>query len=321
MAKLSQTSPEKRGQKVLVYGPPKAGKTLLVAMLASKFNLIWFDFEHGALTLYQLPVEYQDRIEYIKVLDDRKTYQGITTALQITEGKAIQICDAHGRVGSCSICALARTTGNPNNVGNMVPFQAEFLPHNTIIVCDSLTQLSHSAMAKALGGWEDEATKPEFKHYTAQGFYLDRVLTAVQNSTANWVFISHEESLEQEDGSDKIVPVAGTRNFSKNSARYFDHVIYCSIANYKYSAISSGVDNMSVLSGSRTGVSIKANNNLDKLVEIFTPSQVPAKLTAQGQGAQGAPSGATATTATPTKPLTALERARLAAQAAKNSGA
>ena len=42
--KLSDLTPDKVAQTVLVYGPPKSGKTLLVGELASKYNscgLIW----------------------------------------------------------------------------------------------------------------------------------------------------------------------------------------------------------------------------------------------------------------------------------------
>lgn len=270
MAKVSDTSPQKTGQHVCLYGPPKSGKTLLAGMLAQYYNLIWFDLEHGSLTLKQLPIELQRNIELIKVPDDRKNYQAITTMLYVSEGKAVEVCDLHGKMGPCNSCALAKATGRSWDIGSLVSIDIESLGPEWVIVCDSLTQLSHSAMGKAFRGNQDENNiKPEYVHYTAQGFYLDRFLTAVQNSKANWVCISHEESLVQEDEKEKIVPMTGTRNFSRNTARYFDHVVYTSIENYKYVASSNGVDSLKVLAGSRTGVSLKKGGYTGGLVALF----------------------------------------------------
>jgi len=70
MAKLSQVA-KSATHTVLVYGPPKVGKTELVGALSEEFNLLWFDLEKGAATLYKLPVEQQDKIELISLPDSR----------------------------------------------------------------------------------------------------------------------------------------------------------------------------------------------------------------------------------------------------------
>lgn len=268
--KMSDTSVSDTGHHICIYGPPKSGKTLLAGLLASEFNVVLFDLEHGSLTLKQLPMEYQKNIELIRVPDDRSNYQAITTMLYVTEGKAVKVCDTHGKTGTCSICAIAKASGNTGNIGTMIDIDIERLGPDTVIIMDSMTQLSHSAMGKAFSGKQSETNiKPEYSHYTAQGYYLDRVLTAIQNSRANWVVICHEESLSQEDDSEKIVPMAGTRNFSRNTAKYFDHVVYTAIENYKYVVSSSALDSNKVLTGSRTGVSLKNNPDAQGLLSLL----------------------------------------------------
>ena len=56
MPKLTNIA-ESKVKHILVYGPPKAGKTKLAGAMAEKKRLIWFDFERGHSTLFQLPKE------------------------------------------------------------------------------------------------------------------------------------------------------------------------------------------------------------------------------------------------------------------------
>lgn len=250
--RVSDVNVEHFGHHICLYGPPKSGKTLAAAMVAREFNTYWFDFEHGSLTLKQLPLEVQRNIELIKVPDDRKEYLAITAALYLTEGKPVKICDTHGKIGPiCAKCKL-----RPEDKGTIVEIDIDRLGPNDLVVFDSGTQLSHSAMSKALGGNVDIA-KPEWPHYTMQGVLLDRVLSSIQKSPANWIYITHEEAIEQEDKSEKIVPMSGTRNFSRNVAKYFDHVVYCSIKNRQYRQNSDGTEDPKILTGSRTAVKLE----------------------------------------------------------------
>ena len=63
--KLSQSAP-KSTQSVLVFGPPKCGKTQLVGQLATRFNLVWFDLENGSATLHKLPQEQYGLLDDIR---------------------------------------------------------------------------------------------------------------------------------------------------------------------------------------------------------------------------------------------------------------
>jgi Holliday junction resolvasome RuvABC ATP-dependent DNA helicase subunit len=45
MGNLANKSINEIGQHILLYGPPKSGKTLLAGMVAKAFRTFWFDLE------------------------------------------------------------------------------------------------------------------------------------------------------------------------------------------------------------------------------------------------------------------------------------
>ena len=55
-----------------------------------------------------------------------------------------------------------------------------------------------------------------------------------------------------EDGRKKIVPVCGSSKSSRNTAKYFDHVIYCEVKNKKHISASSTTFANNIVTGSRT---------------------------------------------------------------------
>lgn len=60
--------------KVLVYGPPKAGKTALVGKLAEHFTLYWFDLEAGIKTLLNpaiLDPKFRKNVKVFSIPDHR----------------------------------------------------------------------------------------------------------------------------------------------------------------------------------------------------------------------------------------------------------
>ena len=83
-----------------------------------------------------------------------------------------------------------------------------------------------------------------------------------------------------EDGKDKLVPTAGTRNFSRNAAKYFDEVIYCEVKNKKHIAGSSTLYNGNILTGSRTG-SVLESQAEPSLIPIFKGEVKPTNQAAQ----------------------------------------
>ena len=257
--KLS-AAPQASAQSVLVYGPPKVGKTQLVGQLATKFNLIWFDLEQGSATLFKLDQESQNRVELIKLPDSRSYPVAIETCLKVIRGTPCTIDEQTGKV-------LA--PGAKRQEGHTyVDINLNSLDSSYIVVFDSLTQLTNSAIANITKNQPDDY-KLTYDDWGNLGKLMDIFLSHVQVAKFNVVCISHETEAELEDGKMKIVPVAGTRNFSRNAAKYFGHVVYCQVAlkKHQFSSMTTSLNN--IISGSRTDV---ATEKMDEpsLIPIFT---------------------------------------------------
>lgn len=234
---------------ICVYGGPKSGKTELVGKLAEKFNLLWFDLERGAATLTKLPQAWQENIELVSLADTRVFPIGIETMLKVIKGGLCKICDTHGKV-SCPACLKSGGTVTEVELNSLDP-------ERWIAVVDSGTQLANSAMAQITRGQPDDY-KFEWDDYRKQGTLMDIFLSQVQQAPFSFVFITHEAEVELEDGkTKKLVPVAGTTNFSRNTAKYFDHVVRCEIKNKKHAFGSSTTFSLNALTGSRTDVEIE----------------------------------------------------------------
>lgn len=253
--------------RVIVYGPPKSGKTELVGGLATKYNLIWLDLENGHSTLFKRPQEEQERIELI-CIPDTKTYPiAIETLLKIFSVQEVSICAEHGKV-SCPKCKES---------GEFTSLSLKSLEGDTdtILVIDSLTQLSNSAM-NYLTRNQDELYKPEWSDYRNQGQLLDKILSQIQQARFNIVCITHETETEMEDGKKRLVPVCGTTTFSRNTAKYFDHVVYCEVKNKSHVAASSTAYSNIVLTGSRTNATVESEK-IPSLHSIFSAPTPVAK--------------------------------------------
>lgn len=245
---------------VLVFGPPKSGKTLLVGRLAEAgFKLKWFDLENGRTTLYQLSPAAQERIDVFAIPDTKDFPIAAETMMQVIKGLRVRICHEHGKV-SCAICAK----GSPAEFSSICLNE---LKEDEIFVMDSTTQFSNSIMSH-IGRSKDDLWKPEWNDYRTQGSMLDRFLSSIQNGSFNSVIITHESSVPLEDGREKLVPVAGTSNFSRNTAKYFDEVVYCEVKNRKHVAASSSTYAPNIVTGSRTGIKTEENAELG-LLRIF----------------------------------------------------
>ena len=255
--KLSQKSASK-SHRALLFGPPKSGKTQLAGKLSEEFNLIWFDLENGVDTLLKLPIEQQERIEVITLPDTRSYPIAIETMLKVIKGSRSEICEKHGKV-NCSIC---KKDNSPFNI-----VELSTLPLDTIVVVDSLTQLTNSAISHITKNQADDY-KLNYDDWGNLGKLMDTFLSHVQQAPFNIICISHETETEMEDGKMKLVPTAGTRAFSRNTAKYFDEVIYCEVKNKKHIAGSSTLYNGNILTGSRTG-SVLESQAEASLIPIF----------------------------------------------------
>lgn len=271
MAKLTDRAPSKT-HRALIFGPPKSGKTELAGRLSEHYNLLWIDFENGFETLLKLPKPWQERIELVAIPDTKVFPIGIETALKIITGSRVEICEKHGKV-SCQMCKK-----------DSLPFstvELNSLDDSWIVVIDSLTQLANSAMNHITKDKED-TYKPEWPDYRSQGQLMDKFLSQVQQAKYNIVCITHETETEMEDGKKKLVPVAGTTSFSRNTAKYFDHVIYSEVKNKKHNFASSTTYANNILTGSRSDVSLESSAT-PSLLSIFSEMKVDSKSASNGE--------------------------------------
>lgn len=239
--------------RVLLFGAPKTGKTQLAGTLASAYKILWFDLEKGFETLFQLPQASQSNIEIISIPDTRSYPMAVETMLKVIKGQAVSICERHGKV-SCMLCKKDRESGNAEAAEVRVCLNE--LDENTVVVVDSLTQLTNSCIANITKN-QPEDYKLNYDDWGNLGKLMDMFLSHVQQASYNIVCITHETETELEDGKMKLVPTAGTRNASRNTAKYFDECIYCEIKNKKHVAGSSTTYANNIMTGSRTGTRLE----------------------------------------------------------------
>ena len=263
--------------RVVVYGGPKVGKTELVGALSKNYSLLWFDVEHGYATLTKLPPEQQERIEIVALPDTRDFPIAIETLLKVFTGAKVDICEQHGKC-SCMLCKKDNKTFTTVCLNE--------LDSNTIVVVDSLTQVAVSAMANITKG-QDAEYKYTYDDYRKQGTLMDKLLSNMQQAKYNLCVITHEVEVELDDGRKKIVPCAGTANFSRNTAKYFDHVIYAQVQNKKHAFGSSTTFGMSLVTGSRTDVAIEKEAT-PTLLDIFKEKVVKSSASIQQTAATAA---------------------------------
>lgn len=264
MAKLSAVKKSK-AQRMVIYGAPKSGKTELAARLATKYKLLWFDLENGSATLMKLSEDAQENIELIQLPDTRSYPIAIETMLKVIRGTEVFICDDHGKVG-CPLCKKEDKSTTRVCLNELVDKVDEW-----IVVVDSLTQLANSAMAHITKNLGDEY-KYEWDDYRKQGTLMDKFLSDVQQARYNIVCITHETETEMDDGKKRLVPVAGTANFSRNTAKYFDHCIRTEVKNKKHVFGSSTDFSVTALTGSRTDVAIEKQKEGEQSLFAFFDS-------------------------------------------------
>lgn len=244
--------------RVLIYGAPKSGKTQLAAALAASYKLIWFDLENGYATLLKLPQTHQSNVELLSIPDSKVFPIAIETMLKVITGNPVSICEQHGKVS----CPLCRKDSAPTTDIELAKVGAD-----TVVVIDSLTQLTNSAVAFITKNQPDDY-KMDFSDWGNLKAVVEKFLSQVQVARYNIVCISHEEEVEMEDGRKKIVPVCGSSKSSRNTAKYFDHVIYCDVKNRKHGAASSTTFANNILTGSRTDAILESEVN-PSLASIF----------------------------------------------------
>tara|TARA_R110002096_G_scaffold124917_5_gene269927 strand:- start:2253 stop:3170 length:918 start_codon:yes stop_codon:yes gene_type:complete len=290
-------------KRVVVYGASFSGKSLLVGKLAEHFKLLWVDLEAGHGVLYQLPASFQENIEIVSLPDTRSYPIAIETMLKLVKGP-VDICELHGKV-SCMVCKRNDAETVHVDVNSMQP--------DTILVVDTLTQLSNSAISNITKGEPDDY-KLSFDDYGNLGKLLDIVLSHIQQASYNVVVISHENEVVTEGKKTTLSPTGGTRNFSRNITKYFTDVVYLERKNKKHTCISTTTSSTSVIAGSQSGVALETLGE-PSLLPLFRPDlapmpAVPAKTLGLGKKLAGNPQ---ATVAGQTSSILANIKAKQAA--------
>ncbi len=156
--------------------------------------------------------------------------------------------------------------GKPNSLGNtlkivkIVELDPKKFPQllKLLLHKDSLVAMRamNKGILKELQKPGGEEYKKTFTDYAVQGSLMEQVLSFIQVVDINVVAISHELESESLEGREKIVPVAGTRNFSLNAAKYFDSVVHCTVVNKQHRAYSSSTYSPTIITGSRLAVNV-----------------------------------------------------------------
>jgi hypothetical protein len=259
MAKLN-TQKASATARVMLFGAPKTGKTQLAGELAEFFNVTLVDLENGHDTLFKLPEEWQERIELIAIPDTRDYPMGIETCLKIVKGP-VEICEQHGKV-SCMVCRKEELPTSSLDVNSFTK--------DDVIIFDSSTQLTNSCIANVTKGKSDDY-KLDWDDWRKVGVLMDTFFGKIQQGKYNVVVISHETEVETTDKQKKIlVPVGGTGNFSRNVAKYFDHIVYAERKNRTHAFSSGTTTNSNVLTGSRRDIELESSAK-PSLLQIFKP--------------------------------------------------
>lgn len=276
MLLTSYSKSKVRRTKVLVYGPPKSGKTAFVGKLAEAgYKLHWIDLESGVKTLLNPKMLAPSALENISLFnfpDRRDLPVGIDGVRRMLKPGLSKFCFTHG-IHACPSCKNAPSAQWSEE------FDISKLGDKDILVLDSSSQLTNSALSKVTKkAWEkDDEYKPTFDDWRLQGMYLDEIFSKIQAYPINAVVISHELDIEKDEKKEKMVPLGGTRNFSATFAKYFDEVIYLSILNKSHRANNSTTWDPTRLTGGRTGVILDGSKEFS-LADIFS-GEVPATPT------------------------------------------
>jgi hypothetical protein len=258
---------EHKRVKAIVFGPPKVGKTALLAALAEAgFTLWWFDMENGIKTLLNpqiMKVEARKNVRVFNIPDHRGYPIAIDVLREIFKGGKKKFCCLHGK-NMCPVCA--------KDIGNRWSDEIDLsqFTDRDILVVDSWTQVANSAANKVtLKEWnKDPDYKMTFDDYRLQGMYQDEILTKMQVANIHIAVLTHETDVEKSESKEKLVPNGGTRNFSKTIAKYFDECIYLQVQNKKHSVYSSTTFSNTVLTGGRSGIKLEEGSSVS-IVDVF----------------------------------------------------
>lgn len=257
--KLSSIDLSTSPKHVIIFGPSGSGKTKLALALAEHYNIHLLSLENGHSVGKQLPTAWQDRINVIRIPDTKAAPVGMAAILRLVKMGRINLCEVHG-MDNCATCMKIEGAGwNALDLSTLGP--------QDILVLDTTTQLTFSTMSHIGKGAGDE-WKPEFEDWRKLKNFMEMVFSFFQVAPFNIITISHEELVQTEgeankdfekSSSFKLVPSAGSANFARSFARYFDTVVYTEVKNGKHIFNSKTTYSNSVLTKDRFNIDVNAN--------------------------------------------------------------
>lgn len=248
------------GHSILVYGPPKSGKTALAATIAESSridNVYMFDNENSWEVLLWMISEGRlteaaaAKINVIRIVDSKDDPYAIDTMIKCLNSirHPVYLDTSDGRV-----LQKKPSTELPDHV---IEFQMSKLTKRDVVITDSLSQLSASALTAACPRNVADF-KPGWDEYGLQGKWLTDCLAIVQQAKyTNFVCVTHEILLPDQDGVERFFPVCGTKNFCYTVAKYFGTVVSTGTKMKKHVVGSSSVYSDKKLTGSRRGISLE----------------------------------------------------------------
>lgn len=267
---------------VIVFGDPKVGKTTLAAsLLKAGYKLIYISNDNGHTVLFKVEfTPFASNVDIILLPDTREFPVAIATCLKLFTGAKVSICHAHGQV-DCSICR--------KNAAAFSEYQFNALGLDTVVVLDHISQVADSAMNLICNNIKKppelvrevaEGTyKPTWEDFRVQGTLMSKLLMNIQQAPYHVLCLAHVTETEMEAGAKKLVPQIGTVPFSRNSPKYFDHVVYMEMMNKSHRAGSMTTYSAQAIAGSRTDVAIELQKDGFSLAPFFNGTIKPATAT------------------------------------------